>query len=297
MSDELKKTILETYLKHTEIGATTGLWYHEIAKELGLDKNQVETECAYLEDDEYIEKIEMEFSGGKKYDIGVRITSKGKEALRTIYNPEWIKQNRSEQKKVKDIEEKRHQELVKAAKGSKIIKIAVVSAVIISLFALFGVEDVLSSPTIKIEPFFADASNSTTQMYLNLWNHGNSPATNVRVTLNPNADFLKTELIYSAEDTNLENRGLRSVVAFTPRLSAGDLISIDTTIGIPNERSHFDIYVTYDQGEKVSYSSRLDGKTEMDRIVITIPADGLKSAELSVYDPVSDEFITVETYP
>jgi len=155
----------------------------------------------------------------------------------------------------------------------------------------------LYSPTIKIEPFFADASDSTTQMYLNLWNYGNSPATNVRVTLNPNADFLKTELVYSAEDTSLENRGLRSLVAFTPRLSAGDLISIDTTIGIPNERSHFDIYVTYDQGEKISYSSRLDGKTEMDRIVITIPADGLKSAELSIYDPVSDEFITVETYP
>ncbi len=110
MSNELRKIILEAYLKHTEESTTTGLWYHEIAKELGLDEKKVIAECGYLEDDECIEKEKIRFSGGRVSSIGVRITSKGKEALQTIYNPEWVKQKNEEKEEAKEIEERRHRE-------------------------------------------------------------------------------------------------------------------------------------------------------------------------------------------
>lgn len=293
MSDELRKIILETYLKHTEESTTHGLWYHAIAKELGLDENIVKAECGYLEDDECIEEEKMTFPGNKVHGVGVRITSKGKEALQTIYNPEWVTQKNKEKVEAKVIDERRHQELVSASKGSKLIKIGVIAAIGISVLSLFGFEDIFFNPTIEINPFFTDASDSTTQMYLNIWNHGNSPATNVRVTLNPNADFIKKELVYSAEDTTFEPRGPRSLIAFTPRLSAGELITINTFIGIPLDRSHFDIHVTYDQGERVSYSSTLHGKTPFDKLVITLSEEP-SSVEFSVYDPVTDEFIPYE---
>ena len=108
MSDELRKIILEAYLKHTEKSTTHGLWYDEIAKELGLDKKEVTAECGYLEDDEYIEKEKMRFPEGKVLSVGVRITSKGKEALQTIYNPEWVKQKNKEKEEATEIEERRH---------------------------------------------------------------------------------------------------------------------------------------------------------------------------------------------
>jgi len=293
MSNDLKKIILKIYLKHTEEGSTIGLYFHEVAKELELEENQVVSECEYLLDDGLIEEI---ISGGlddRKHTIGVRITSKGKEALHTIYNPEWIKQQEKKKKEAKDLDDKRHRELVNSTKGSTIVKIGVIAAITISLLSFFGVDDIMFNPRIEINPFFTDPTNSTTQMYVNIWNYGNSPATNVRITLNPNADFLKNELVYSAEDTTLIKSGPRALVAFTPRFSSGEHITINTIIGIPLDRSNFDIYLTYDQGEKISYSSKRDGKTPFNEIIITVP-EKPESVELKIYDPVTDEFVPVE---
>ena len=293
MSYDLKKIILKTYLKHTEEGSTHGLYFHAVAKELKLDENQVNSECQYLMDDGLLEKITSTFPDNKILTIGVRITSKGKEALHTTYNPEWVKRHQKEEKETKNLEDRRHRELVNSTKGSKIVKIGVIAAIIISLLSFFGVDDIMFNPRIEINPFFTEASNSTTQMFLNIWNHGNSPATNIRVTMNPNADFLERELVYSAEDTTLDYRGPRALIAFTPRLSAGDLITINTNIDIPLDRSHFDIHVTYDQGEKISYSSELHGKTPFDQINIILP-EKPESIDVSIYDPVKDEFVPVE---
>ena len=107
MSDELRKIILEAYLKHTEESTTAELWYHKIAKELGLDENKVQTECIYLENNGYLEKEKGRFPGDRILTTGVRITSKGKKALRTTYNSEWIKQNEKKEKEAKETESKK----------------------------------------------------------------------------------------------------------------------------------------------------------------------------------------------
>jgi len=109
-SDELRKIILEAYLIHTEKSTTRGLWPSEIAKELGLDEKKVTAECGYLEDDECIEKVKAKLTDGRDITMGIRITSKGKEALQTRYNPEWVKQKNKEEEEAKGIGERRHRE-------------------------------------------------------------------------------------------------------------------------------------------------------------------------------------------
>jgi len=128
MSDELKRKILEIYLENTEKGRTTGNWYHVVAESIpGLDKTEFISECQYLEDEEYLEKIMMKWSGGDERAIGVRITSKGKTALNEIFNPEWVKQKNKEERDEKDLRER----VVKIAESShKWTKIGIVVAIL-----------------------------------------------------------------------------------------------------------------------------------------------------------------------
>ena len=133
MSDELKKKILESYLDHTEKSATTGLYYHKMAEELGLDEAEVVSECQYLEDDGYLEKEKMTWSGGNVHTIGIRITSKGKTALQTIYNPEWVKQNNKEKEDKINLKKR---EIKSVESSHKWTKIGVIAAITISLFSL-----------------------------------------------------------------------------------------------------------------------------------------------------------------
>ena len=133
MSDELKKTILEAYLDHTEKSATTGLYYHVMAKELGLNEDKVVSECKYLEDDRCLEKEKIKIPGDRDLSIGVRITSKGKTALQTIYNPEWVKQNNKEKEDKINLRER---EIKSVESSLKWIKIGVIAAIAFSLFSL-----------------------------------------------------------------------------------------------------------------------------------------------------------------
>ena len=103
MYDELKKNIFEGILTYKEKNATNGLYYHVMAEELGLNKEQVLSECKYLEDDGCLEKEKMKFPGERVHTVGIRITSKGKTALQTIYNPEWVKQNNKEKEEEKTL--------------------------------------------------------------------------------------------------------------------------------------------------------------------------------------------------
>ncbi len=132
MNDELRKTVLEAYLKHTESSSTAGLWGDVIAEELGLDKTLVSSEVQYLIDDEYLEKIKIDF-GDKEHAVGIRITSKGKKALRTLFNPKWV----TEQEKQKENARKlKQRELDQAESSSKWTKIGVVAAILIGLASL-----------------------------------------------------------------------------------------------------------------------------------------------------------------
>jgi len=133
MSDELKKRILEAYLDHTEKNATLGLYYHVIAEELGLDTDEVVSECKYLEDDGYLEKEKRKFSGDKELTTGIRITSNGKTALQTIYNLEWVKQNKKEKEDEINLKKR---EIKSVETSYRWIKIGVIAAIVFSLLSL-----------------------------------------------------------------------------------------------------------------------------------------------------------------
>ena len=132
MSAELQKKILKKYLEYTENGKTSGLYFHEMAKILDEDKEKVKAECQFLEDEKYLEREKTDVLG-KKVTISVRITSKGREALETIYNPEWVEQN----KKAKNEEKKlREREIINAETSHKWTKYGVIVAIILGGISL-----------------------------------------------------------------------------------------------------------------------------------------------------------------
>ncbi len=104
-----------------------------MAEELGLDEAEVVSECKYLEDDGYLEKEKSTWPGGDVHTIGIRITSKGKTALQTIYNPEWVKQNNKEKEDKINLKKR---EIKSVESSHKWTKIGVIAAIMISLFSL-----------------------------------------------------------------------------------------------------------------------------------------------------------------
>lgn len=131
MSDELKRKILEIYLENTEKDRTMGNWYHVVAESSGLNKTEFTTECQFLEDEEYLEKIiHRGASNDRDVTLGVRITAKGKKALQTIYNPEWVTQNNKEKQ---DEEDLRIREIKNAESSHKWTKIGIVIAIILGV--------------------------------------------------------------------------------------------------------------------------------------------------------------------
>jgi len=133
MSDKLKKKILEKYLEHAKKSEYLGLWSRDIAKELELDEDEVKTECNFLEDDGHLEKEIMEWSGGQRHAVGVRITSKGKTALQTIYNPDWVKQNNKEKEEGKKLKKR---EITNFESSLRWTKLGVIGAIVLGAFSL-----------------------------------------------------------------------------------------------------------------------------------------------------------------
>jgi DNA-binding PadR family transcriptional regulator len=89
-------------------------------------------ESKHLEDEGLLE-TEYFDSSGKKTAIGIRITSKGKKALETIYNPEWVEQQEKEKQEEKEL---RKREVESSESSNKFTKIGVISAIIISIVSL-----------------------------------------------------------------------------------------------------------------------------------------------------------------
>lgn len=135
MSHELKKKILEKYLELSEKSQTMGAWHHTIADELTENEEeraQIITECGFLQDDGYLEKIITE-AFNKNIAIGIRITSKGRKALQTIYDPEWVKQNN---KGKKDEQKLKEREIKNAENNYKWTKIGVIGAIVLGIFSI-----------------------------------------------------------------------------------------------------------------------------------------------------------------
>lgn len=135
MLNELKKKILEKYLELSEKSHTTNAWHHTIADELTENEEeraQIITECGFLQDDGYLEKIIID-AFGKNIPIGIRITAKGRKALQTIYDPEWVNQNNKEKRDEKKLKER---EIKNAENNYKWTKIGVIGAIVLGIVSI-----------------------------------------------------------------------------------------------------------------------------------------------------------------
>lgn len=144
-------------------------------------------------------------------------------------------------------------------KESTFIKLAAGGALVISLLALFGFEDIFVYPVIEINPNYIDLE-TVTQVVVPISNNGNEHATNVRITFNSIADIKVTQL-YSAEDTDFDRRGDKATVVLVPRLSPNETVEFLVDADMAVDEMNLAVIVTYDQGDRIEYNSIRDGKS------------------------------------
>jgi len=127
---EREKKILE-YLQSIQTRDIPFAIRKEISDATGIDVKLIQTSLNDLLQKKFVYTV-PNFSG-TDLPGGKQITTLGKEALQTEYNPEWIKEQKKEKQEERDLRERE----VKASEGGhKWTKIGTIAAIIISVLAL-----------------------------------------------------------------------------------------------------------------------------------------------------------------
>jgi hypothetical protein len=148
--------------------------------------------------------------------------------------------------------------------GIQIIASIIASGLIVGI--LTGIMTEINRPNIKIS--IDDISNHTTetQTFINTFtNIGNSPASNVRLTMNyPGLKIINYDVEQTSENLSLtfSKENPNTLAAYIPRFTNGAIITINITIDgiVPKEKAYdpdpysgagnqsFSIIATYDEG-------------------------------------------------
>ena len=122
----LKVRILRLYLERTEAGKTLGLFPRSVAGTLNANAGAVKAQCDFLLDEGYLEKEEMLNSESRPVVHSIRITAQGKNALKTVFNPTWVKEDNARLRKERELKER---EITSMEKNSRWVKMGVIVAI------------------------------------------------------------------------------------------------------------------------------------------------------------------------
>jgi len=136
--------------------------------------------------------------------------------------------------------------------------------------AFLGYNDVLFQPNLHLDvklgnsDQFPEKGELSTYTKITLKNNGLAPATDVRITINPIFPILIEKKEFSTASGKFDKTGPIALAFESPRLSANDEIILTLITDSPLDKSHFDIYVSYAEGETVHNSSTIHGKKFLD---------------------------------
>lgn len=131
------------------------------------------------------------------------------------------------------------------SKFSKFIKI---SGFVLSFLAVFLplYADVLFKPNIKIEAV-PESNGNNTLVKLTMENIGSRPATNLRLTINPEYDIISYQPIFYTEEIMFETTGSKNVIGKMERLANGQQVVITTLLN-STDLSKYAVFATHDDG-------------------------------------------------
>lgn len=148
---------------------------------------------------------------------------------------------------------------------AKLFTILKILAFVISFFAVFipMYSEVILNPDIKInvKPI---QQNDLTLAEITVKNTGFKPATNLRLTINPEYDIIEFKTVFYTEEIELYDNGPRSLIGNMERLANGQKIIISLLID-STDLSDFGIHATHDHGSTTYY---YDKKSEGQRDVL-----------------------------
>lgn len=122
----LKVRILRLYLERTEAGKTLLLFPHTVAGMLDANVGAVKAQCDFLFDEGYLEKERALNSESRPVVHSIRITAQGKNALKTVLDPTWVKENNARLRKERELKER---EIASMEKNSRWVKVGVLVAI------------------------------------------------------------------------------------------------------------------------------------------------------------------------
>lgn len=128
-------------------------------------------------------------------------------------------------------------------------KVMTVASILITFFGtiVIAYSDALVKPDIQVTVNYTPEKNNLTLAEVNIENTGLKPATNVRITINPQNDIVNYTLAFYTEDINLKSYGSKSLVGKMDRLANQQSVFIDTMLNTTKVEKYA-VFVTHDKG-------------------------------------------------
>lgn len=114
--------------------------------------------------------------------------------------------------------------------------------------------DYVVNPEIEIS-VLAEQEENFTKADITIKNSGFSPATNLRVTINPEYDIIDYGILFSTEKITLSTTGPLNLIAEMERLANDQKIIITTTLD-STSLSNFAVFATHDSGSTTYYYNK-----------------------------------------
>ena len=141
---------------------------------------------------------------------------------------------------------------------------------VLSIIGLIGVFvgpiifGIVISPSIDVDMLLQPVAN-VTDAYIVIKNVGLEPATNLRITMNPQFDIIDYKTEFYTEKIDLDFNGKRSLIGSMERLANKQQVVLITTLNSTSENIKFyNIYVNHDKG---STNFRLNTEANVVRTV------------------------------